>query len=568
MEEPTAALLLGASKYMDQPAYSNRAFRNSKVEFKSYLHGVAPYGLSLPGDAVLDLFESRRDPGTQLREIGEFVERFRSAHTNVSRNLIIYYVGHGYFVGKNRDFYLALASAHPRVPDATGLRLASLGDLLGTYSSGFRIFYILDCCFAGEALSALQSGIDAVAQLANHSLHVGGPRRETDIPKSGSALLCATSRDDIAQAPIELGRTVFSGALLDVLKSGDAAHHARMTMAELGVLVWDRIRKVHHDKPIYQVRPVVHAPDQRDGDVSTHIELFPNPAAFRTEVDGGGAGWTQGSLGAREVLREPPSASHELRERRSLMLRGGIVAGAVMMAFMLLSTPVFDVIWWILGKLALRADPYQLDAGYVACSFAGSMASGGWCWNRAMRRRQWTPCAATSEMRAILVAGVFFGASTWWTWWHFGRGEIWLAFLALLVTSALSALAGMFSGFANRAGPKRRAVIILLWLGTFIGCVIAVTLNAWEFGFEADRAAAPQMIALEYILAQGQFLAGEKITEWTGAGGDLSEYIRIGSYFAIEAVIMFWCISGAFLVESWLSRSDWKGDKWRPQRPE
>ena len=193
------------------------------------------------------------------------------------RNLFIYYVGHGYFAGSGREYYLALASTNREVPDSTGMRLGSLGDVLKSRARFFRTFYLLDCCFAGEALRALQGGgIDAVAELARGALRVDGLPVWVEVPRRGSSVLCAAGHDDVAMAPEGLRRTVFTDALLDVLQHGDATRGPAFTFSEVSELAWEQIKRKHIDNPEYQVRPVVHAPDQCEGNISTRVPVFPN----------------------------------------------------------------------------------------------------------------------------------------------------------------------------------------------------------------------------------------------------------------------------------------------------
>jgi uncharacterized caspase-like protein len=278
MAETCSVIFLGAWNFERNSAFTNRAFRRSKADFEDYLRSPVPRGLGVLSSRVLDLFNSPLEPGKQLRQIGDFVEQIRAETPDSVRDLIVYYVGHGYFGGHDRQFYVAVASMDTAVPDATGLRIASLGEVLKPYVRSFRIYYLLDCCFAGEALKALQAGGEGVAIAAHLALKVEAPQAHSMNPRRGSALLCATSKDDFAMAPSDLGRTVFSDALIEALRDGDSELGPRLTLAQLKDVVWDRIRAKHEAAPEHQVRPVIHAPDQSDGDVSTQVALFPNPA--------------------------------------------------------------------------------------------------------------------------------------------------------------------------------------------------------------------------------------------------------------------------------------------------
>lgn len=280
MDDITAAILLGASRFPRASTLSNEAFLRSKQDFEGYLCRPPPRGLGLRSGQFLDLFNSPLDAVEHLRKITEFVEQFRAEHKDIERNLIVYYVGHGYFGGRGgREYYVALESYDPEFADS-GLRLASLGEGFKKRSRSFRIFYIFDCCFSGAVLDALQSP-SAAAELALSALRVEGRRVASEVPRHGSALLCATGPDDVALAPAGLRRTVFSDALLETLYCGSDEYHSTLTVKDLAELIWDYIKHKHNNIPRHQVRPVVHAPDQSDGNVATHIGLFPNAASLR-----------------------------------------------------------------------------------------------------------------------------------------------------------------------------------------------------------------------------------------------------------------------------------------------
>jgi hypothetical protein len=67
---------------------------------------------------------------------------------------------------------------------------------------------------------------------------------------------------------------MFSDALLEVLRKGDPHLGSRFSINELGGLVRLQLATMH---PADWVRPEVHSPDQREGDVAD-VPLFPNPS--------------------------------------------------------------------------------------------------------------------------------------------------------------------------------------------------------------------------------------------------------------------------------------------------
>lgn len=272
----TAAVLLGASAFpLHSETYGpNEAFLRSKEDFRAYLQDQDS-GLALPDDAICDLFDLQSPPSQQLVAIGRFLEKVtRGVDRATSCNLIVYYVGHGYFAGLRQEYHVALACLEKGYDATTGLKVNELAEVLKERARSFRRFVILDCCFAAEALKEFQgAGEDAIYAKANGAFAEDTPRRPRAIPRRGTALYCAAGKDHVARSPKELPRTMFSSALLDVLRRGDRQCGPYMTLAEVKELAWERLQ----DYP-NPVRPVLHSPDQTDGDIAAIVALFPNPS--------------------------------------------------------------------------------------------------------------------------------------------------------------------------------------------------------------------------------------------------------------------------------------------------
>jgi hypothetical protein len=90
--------------------------------------------------------------------------------------------------------------------------------------------------------------------------------------KSGTALLCAAGAKDVAKVPAGAGHTMFSGVMLDILRSGAPDLPERFSLADLGLRVQDLISERFSDEG---VRPQVLSPEQASGDVAA-LPLFPN----------------------------------------------------------------------------------------------------------------------------------------------------------------------------------------------------------------------------------------------------------------------------------------------------
>src|SRR5665213_581756 len=213
-EQPyTAAILLGASRFpLHSETYApNGAFLRSKQDFRAYLQDTEN-GLALADEAICDLFDLEQLPSQQLVSIGRFLEK---ASKQVDRdtlcNLIVYYVGHGYFAGQRQEYHVALSCLEMGYDATTGLKISELAEVLKERARSFRRFVILDCCFAAEALKEFQGAAeDAIYAKAKGAFAEDTPRRPVAVPRRGTALYCAADKDHVARSPHELPRTMFS----------------------------------------------------------------------------------------------------------------------------------------------------------------------------------------------------------------------------------------------------------------------------------------------------------------------------------------------------------------------
>ncbi|MGH6876007.1 MAG: hypothetical protein ACREHV_01380 [Rhizomicrobium sp.] len=275
----TAAVLLGASAFpLHAETYApNEAFLRSKQDFRAYLQD-RDNGLALPDEVICDLFDLQHLPSQQLVSIGRFLEKItQRVDRGTLCNLIVYYVGHGYFAGLRQEYHLALACLEKGYDATTGLKVNELAEVLKERARSFRRFVILDCCFAAEALREFQgAGEDAIYAKAKVAFAEDTPRRPLAVPRRGTALFCAAGKDNVARSPKELPHTMFSDALLGVLRRGDRQGAPYLTLAEIKDLAWERLQ----DYP-NPVRPVLHSPDQTEGDIAAIVSLFPNPSQRR-----------------------------------------------------------------------------------------------------------------------------------------------------------------------------------------------------------------------------------------------------------------------------------------------
>jgi len=92
--------------------------------------------------------------------------------------------------------------------------------------------------------------------------------------------MCSSNAFEPARAPRGLDHTMFSSALIQGLRKGYERGGPPLSFSELGDLVRENLREAF---PESWVRPEVHSPNQREGDIA-HIPLFPNPAYVRPRI--------------------------------------------------------------------------------------------------------------------------------------------------------------------------------------------------------------------------------------------------------------------------------------------
>jgi uncharacterized membrane protein len=299
------AVLLGASIFPNAPNLAaGHAFSTSAADMREYLSDER--GLCLPRRNILSLFDESRSPSEQLIEIGDFLERRTrdlKSEDSHPEDLLIYYVGHGLFTRGDQAYCLAVRSTNERNEGATSIRASDLAGVIKDNAAFMRRYLILDCCFAARIYREFQSGpLEAArVQLAN------------ELPERGTALLCSSNANEPALAPQGLDHTMFSDALIQALRKGRKSCPSRLSFSELGSLIGENLRTAYPDN---WVRPEVHSPDQREGDIA-HIPLFPNPAHRRRVIvlPPDQQPQERREPGAEELARQ--KAEHESQQRKS-----------------------------------------------------------------------------------------------------------------------------------------------------------------------------------------------------------------------------------------------------------
>lgn len=257
--ESTLAIILGASEWPDyapEPdatSSRSRSFAASANDFRDYLLSSK---FSLPRSNILYLFDSAESPGALLADIGNFLK------DREIKDIIIYYVGHGGFEGER--FYLTIKDTKEICLGSSSISCDALANVLDEITPFSRHYIILDCCFAATAVKYFQS--QNIADLAFKQLE------DLNKPSRGRALLCSASKNNPSLAPKDLQYTMFSGALLKVLRDGDGSNKERLSFKDIKILIERILRRDFTNKA---VRPEIHTPKQEEGDIA-ELGFFPN----------------------------------------------------------------------------------------------------------------------------------------------------------------------------------------------------------------------------------------------------------------------------------------------------
>src|SRR6266567_2626165 len=269
--QTTLLILLGASEWPFSPEFqSSGAFANAARRVKAYFLNLRPFGL--PAENLLDLFDADQSADELDVAIGQFLQQrmaVMKAMGNPARDLLLYFVGHGGFVGRDSDFYLAIRRTRMDNPRASGLQMMTLADALVERAHDLRRIIILDCCFAAAAFSAFQSGPDQVAlEKTVDAFEV--QQKAVGVPTKGTTLLCSSNHKSPSLLLPDGSSTMFTKAFLDALIQGTPSQEDRFTLRDVKDVATDFLSEMRNAP-----KPVVHSPDQSEGDVAD-IPFFPN----------------------------------------------------------------------------------------------------------------------------------------------------------------------------------------------------------------------------------------------------------------------------------------------------
>ena len=279
----TVAVILGAQDWTRAGQTRAPSFRRSAGRWAAYLIEQHPRGLGLEPDLVLNLFDDPSSANDQLLRIrdtiGDIVRERRDTSQSI-RDVLIYYIGHG-TCESGRHLHLLVRNSSKGMEEQSSIATPALAHVLRLSAPQQRRLVILDCCFseaAAEAFGAMSSLDEAVAATALRDL---APK---ETPSRGTLLLCSSPRGSVSIGLPNAEQTLFTGALLRVLREGSALRHSEMlSFADLQDDIYDRMLLEYRGEP---PRPALHQPDQVAGDL-TRLPAFPNVAVCVHHIEPG-----------------------------------------------------------------------------------------------------------------------------------------------------------------------------------------------------------------------------------------------------------------------------------------
>ncbi len=270
----TLVIVLGASAWPNSPGFqASGAFAHAAQGFRDYMLDPNGFGLSVTN--LLDLFDAQTSSSDQLEMLGSFLERRTralEAANQATRDVLIYFVGHGGFAGPTADFYLMHRRTNASSLRASGMAIDALAEVLREKARRTRRYLFLDCCFAAAAFRSFQGGPDqtAITKTLN-AFHVQA--RSRGFPRKGTVLLCSSDQKSPSLLLPDESCTMFSSCLFDVFKNGDLYRPFHLSLRDIKELTEDRLAALPEKNT---PRPGLHSPDQSEGDVAD-VPFFPNP---------------------------------------------------------------------------------------------------------------------------------------------------------------------------------------------------------------------------------------------------------------------------------------------------
>jgi hypothetical protein len=277
--ETTLVILLGASEWPRYPELdASQAFSNAAKDVITYF--LDPQGFHLPQENLLNLFDSDESNDSIDDSINQFLDKHirekKREDSFTVKDVLFYFIGHGYISERNSDFHLAIRRTRQNNPSISSLSIRGLAKTLKEQSRFQRHIIVLDCCFAASAVNFYQGAglTDIMSIRTNEAFEekiVGN-----GFPGRGTTFICSSSSKVRSRFLQDGTSTMFTQAFLYALRTNRPSPEEKpLSLRFVHRLTIDfLIEKYGKEVP----RPEVHSPDQSEGDVAD-VPFFPNFSA-------------------------------------------------------------------------------------------------------------------------------------------------------------------------------------------------------------------------------------------------------------------------------------------------
>jgi hypothetical protein len=317
-----------------------------------------PAGLGLDPELVLDLFDDTAAAGDQLARIRDTLDiqlRERRGTSREVTDVFVYYVGHGY-TDDQGQLALLVRRSRRNLEAETGIKAADLARALRLGAPQQRRSVVLDCCFSEAAARAFYGmSSDLTQQVASTAMK---DLQDTQ-PARGTLLLCSSPVGQVSMGPPDAEYTLFTGAVLDVLKKGAEGLPRYLSFADLRDQAFEKMLvSFGANAP----RPVLHQANATHGDL-TRTPAFRNRAEAATQQTEQEGYRRSAGEEKRDVQKEPLQDTNRRAEKQeSLRAEGGIPSEGSKDDVKRESFNWFDVRSWSYQKVAIFALAVELTA--------------------------------------------------------------------------------------------------------------------------------------------------------------------------------------------------------------
>jgi len=240
-------VLIGTSRYTEDAALPDLPAVDANLTALAAI---------LNDPAALGMQEEKVDIIREPLHAADVARRVAGAARAAEDLLLVYYAGHGLLDDRN-DFYLGLVGSTQQDVHFDSLPYEWLRRAIRA-GHARTVVVIVDCCFSGRALRH-----DLMADIATAAAD--------QIATAGMYTLTATGANRAAQAPVGADHTMFTGELLNILRTGTPLAGPMLTLDSIFRTLRDRLPERPRAAGSEHVRDLALCPNvaYRPGDAST-----------------------------------------------------------------------------------------------------------------------------------------------------------------------------------------------------------------------------------------------------------------------------------------------------------